>query len=530
MKKDKGRGIGIALCMWIAAMALLFLPVCVHAASDPVVRYSRAKKEYHLYRADGKKVCAAGLYKIRGKKAHGHVFDGIYYVSDRGRIDTDPAIHYIERSKKIGGQHYHRGYYHFGKDGKLPSSSGVVYRKGTKVHGYVFRGYYYYTRTGRIASVSNGLVHLSCKVNGRTFDGYYYREAMSRINLKSTIRKIGAKDSCGKRFPGYRYLGKGGRLDTAQTVHRLDLTYENVRYKGVYCFAGKDGRMVRGKGLVAVGDTYYYVKDTKGKCLTNSKKKVQGFTYAFDADGRGRRTSTKLGGLTGQLNSMIGSYGGIWSVYVKKLDDNDSLTINDSPLFAASLIKSFVMASLYEQIQKGNVQETAEIRALLSAMITVSSNEAYNELVMRQTSSHGFLTGCGVVNDYLVRNGYGKTGVHTAYAGLAISDGGTNTTSVKDCGRLLESIYRGTCVDKESSKKMLNLLLAQTRRGKIPAGVPASITVANKTGETSFCDHDMAIVYGPKCTYIICVMSVNSYNSAGRVAQISKAVYDHLNR
>lgn len=530
MRKDTGRGIGIALAIWIAALAFFLLPVCVQAGTGPAVRYDRAAKEYLLCRADGKKVSAAGLYAIRGKKVHGRVFDGIYYVSDRGQISTRSGIHYIRQSKTLGGRHYHRGYYHLGKDGKLPSHSGVIYRKGTKIHGYVFRGYYYHTRTGRIAAASNGLVRLSCRVNGRTFDGYYYREAMSRINLRRTICKIGEKDSCGKRFPGYRYLGKGGRLDTAQTVHRLDLTYKNVRYRGVYCFAGKDGRMVRKKGLVAVGDTYYYVKDTKGRCLTNTKKKVQGFTYAFDANGRGRRTSTKLGGLTDRLNPMIGSYGGIWSVYVKKLDDNDSLTINDSPLFAASLIKSFVMASLYEQIQKGNVQETAQIRALLSAMITVSSNEAYNELVMRQTSSHGFLTGCGVVNDYLARNGYGKTGVHTAYAGLGISDGGMNTTSVKDCGRLLESIYRGTCVDKESSKKMLDLLLAQTRRGKIPAGVPAGVTVANKTGETSSCDHDMAIVYGPKCTYIICVMSVNSYNSASRVAQISKTVYDYLER
>ena len=54
---------------------------------------------------------------------------------------------------------------------------------------------------------------------------------------------------------------------------------------------------------------------------------------------------------------------------------------------------------------------------------------------------------------------------------------------------------------------MRKLLLAQTRRWKIPSGIPSGIKVANKTGETSSVEHDMAIVYGKKKDYIICVFS-----------------------
>lgn len=54
---------------------------------------------------------------------------------------------------------------------------------------------------------------------------------------------------------------------------------------------------------------------------------------------------------------------------------------------------------------------------------------------------------------------------------------------------------------------MLNLLLRQTRRWKIPSGLPSGVRVANKTGETSSVDHDMAIVFGKKTDYVICVFS-----------------------
>lgn len=517
------------LCAAVCFFALM--PMHVRAESSLSVGYSPAQRGYYLYRAPGEKMMRPGLYQIKGKKAHGRIFDGIYLVSGEGRINTAPGIYFIRDTKVIGKQRYYRGYYHIGKGGRLPTQRGVVYREDTKVRGHSFNGYYYHTKIGRIISGSKGLVYLDCKANGRRFLGYYHRDAMSKICVKSTIRKITRKDGDNRRFPGYRFFGRGGRLDTSQCTHRLDLTYEGARYRGYYCFAGKDGRMIRKKGLYNVEDTYYHVTDAKGRCLAGVKKKIKGFTYSFAKNGAGRRTSTKLGGLKAKLQSMTGSYGGIWSVYVKRLDDNDSLTIDDRPLYAASLIKAYVMASLYDQIGQGNVRETAEISALLRSMITVSSNVDFNELVMRQTSHHDFLTGCGVINSYLARNGFRNTGIHTAYAGLGISDGGTNHTSVRDCGRLLESIYRGTCVDSAYSKKMLGLLLGQQWRWKIPAGVPSGVAVANKTGEIEgYCEHDMAIVYGPKCTYILCVMSEGSYNAIGRIAQISRTVYDHLER
>ena len=104
--------------------------------------------------------------------------------------------------------------------------------------------------------------------------------------------------------------------------------------------------------------------------------------------------------------------------------------------------------------------------------------------------------------------------------------------SAKDAGMILEQIYRGKCVSARYSREMLNLLLRQTRRWKIPAGLPSGVKVANKTGETSSVQHDMAIVFGKKTDYVICVFSRTGSEgyAVPRIKSISSTVYKYLNK
>lgn len=207
---------------------------------------------------------------------------------------------------------------------------------------------------------------------------------------------------------------------------------------------------------------------------------------------------------------------------------------NDKAMYPASTIKAFVMASIYDQIQNKKLKTTPEISRLLKNMITISDNESYNQLVRYHTSSRSFVKGTAVVNKYLKKNGYGKTGCHSTLhpsSSSVTSDGKRNQASAKDCGLLLERIYKGTCVSKKYSREMEKLLLQQQRRWKIPAGLPAGTKVANKTGETSSSQHDIAIVYGKKADYVLCVFSQGCSESRGiyGIRNISKKVYNYLN-
>ena len=128
------------------------------------------------------------------------------------------------------------------------------------------------------------------------------------------------------------------------------------------------------------------------------------------------------------------------------------------------------------------------------------------------------------------------TGVHTTLhpaASSSVKDGlGDNVTSVEDCGKLLEKIYRGTCGSQEDSGEMLHLLLNQENTLKIPGGLPDGIEVAHKTGETTEVQHDAGIIYGENTDFILCIM-VDDVTSAAyvypQIHELTETVYDALN-
>ena len=94
-------------------------------------------------------------------------------------------------------------------------------------------------------------------------------------------------------------------------------------------------------------------------------------------------------------------------------------------MYPASLVKLFVMAATYENLDevmenqtkyyKGEKKAWSETKKLLEEMIEVSDNEAYNELIKVQSSDRSFVKGAAKINEYLKENGYEDTGIHTTY-------------------------------------------------------------------------------------------------------------------
>ena len=210
------------------------------------------------------------------------------------------------------------------------------------------------------------------------------------------------------------------------------------------------------------------------------------------------------------LNEMIDTYEGSWSIYVKDLKSGISLTINDRPQDSASLIKLYIAGAVLEEIQSQELEETDTIDQLLSDMISLSDNEAANELVRYLSDSHDHRDGMEKVNDFIEEHDF--TDTHQ-YNGLEDSNlwygDEANVTSVKDCGRLLEEIYDGDMVSHLASRQLEGYLLNQDITWKIPAGIPSEIKTANKTGEKDNTQNDVSIVYTPYRDYIICVMATD---------------------
>lgn len=278
-------------------------------------------------------------------------------------------------------------------------------------------------------------------------------------------------------------------------------------------------------------------------------------TETVTADSAGKNVEAKtesaaeeintLEALREEMNMVLDGEEGSWSVYVKDLETGDSLSICDKPIYAASLIKLFVMQSSYAHMDEiiendaaysGDEEASKEkVYELLENMIEVSDNEAYNELVRMHSPNRSFLEGCFVIQKYIDEQGYANTGIyHTLHPSSSepesVSDE-SNQTSTADCAALLESIYNGTCVSKSASEEMFDLLMMQQVTTKIPSVLPMDTVCANKTGETDEEQHDAALVMGTDTDYIICVMSselTDTSHAVEVIQELSADVYDYL--
>lgn len=275
--------------------------------------------------------------------------------------------------------------------------------------------------------------------------------------------------------------------------------------------------------------------DEQGVVLRNTVTPDGGYV---DAEGLRDDTvslETSREGLTDlkeELTEMTTGYSGTWSVYVKDVEHNEYLEINNVQHFSASLIKLYCAATLYELMEQGTVEKTDTLERQMWEMISVSDNDAFNLLVMKCAPDNNHVTGRGIIQDYIDRNGYVDTTitsmlVPTKYP--APSSAGRNYTTVVDCGLLMEKIYKEQCVSEEASRDFLDLLLNQTHINKIPAGLPEGTLCANKTGDTDEVQHDVAIIYSPKGVYILSVMSTGCGAAIPNIQNISRVVYDYFN-
>ncbi|MBR2529040.1 MAG: serine hydrolase [Blautia sp.] len=229
--------------------------------------------------------------------------------------------------------------------------------------------------------------------------------------------------------------------------------------------------------------------------------------------------------------------GGVWSVFVCDLNGSAYSVLNNHAMQAASLIKLFIMGAVYEDYESLEAVYGREaLDQLLTSMITISDNEAANQLVtwLGEGDSQA---GMQRVNDYCADHGYQDTSMGRLL--LQGRENGDNYTSALDCGKFLYRLYRrgyvGQGEGKEISQKeaaMFRLLAGQTRRNKIPAQLPGQVQTANKTGELADVENDAGILYSCENDLILVFLS-EELPATGLaqtvIAQASRRLYDHFN-
>lgn len=217
--------------------------------------------------------------------------------------------------------------------------------------------------------------------------------------------------------------------------------------------------------------------------------------------------------------------GGEWSVYLYVPSTGDTLSMNPKQLQAASVIKLFVMGSVYEEYDElVRHYEYDDVPGLIESMITISDNEAADILVTmlgRGDSAEGLKK----VNAFCKEKGFENTKMGRLMGqNDEIND---NITTAEDSAKFLAMALAG---ELPHSKDMIGYLKAQDRTLKIPDGVPTNVQTANKTGELEDVQNDSAIIFASK-PYILSVMAdgVGDYQPPiDAIKDISTVTYNYI--
>ena len=266
----------------------------------------------------------------------------------------------------------------------------------------------------------------------------------------------------------------------------------------------------------------------------------------------------RLAAVTLAIESQIEQSGAEVAVAFRTLDGKTQwLRRADEPFHAASTTKLAVLIELYQQVRlhKARLDETVVVRnefksladgsrftlnpdddseaqlyralgerrtlaQLSELMITVSSNLAANLLIDRlgvdniRASMHAL-----GADDMNVRRGLEDS--------KAFEQGLNNTTTANALLKIMAAIARGHAVDAPASRQMVEVLSRQTDNEAIPAGLPAGLRIAHKTGQITKIQHDAAIVYARR-PFVLVILTrgiEDPRKSAALMAQIAHQLY-----
>jgi beta-lactamase class A len=248
-------------------------------------------------------------------------------------------------------------------------------------------------------------------------------------------------------------------------------------------------------------------------------------------------------------------FDGVMGVAIEDLTTGDHYFLHEDEVFAqASSIKITILANLYLQAQQGKLKLTdmytvqssdlvpdsdimngltpgvtrITLRDLATMMVAVSDNSATNVLIDR--------VGMQNVNAMLDSLNLTHTRLRRKMMDLqAAKEGRENISTPREMMQLLDAIYHGKVLNKESTADFFKML-STNKASWIPRDLPADLKAANKPGSLEAVRNDSGIVFVEGHPYVICVMTSflrNERDGEDAISKISLSawrMFDRLSR
>lgn len=254
--------------------------------------------------------------------------------------------------------------------------------------------------------------------------------------------------------------------------------------------------------------------------------------------------------LVASLEQIAVRLDGVMGYSIVDLTSGDRIERLPSDVFAtASTIKLAILYELFKQADEGKLSldsvvpfdrkqvvggtgvlaeltaPAMPLRDYATLMVVLSDNTATNVVIEA--------VGMSNVTARMASLGLKETKLRRKMIDLAAARrGDENVSTPSEIARLLELLYRGDGLKKESQDALL-AILKKAKATPMRRGIPAGINVANKPGTLDGVEVDAGIVYVQGRPYVLSVMTTYlTHNAAGEAAitAASQAAFEYFDR
>lgn len=235
---------------------------------------------------------------------------------------------------------------------------------------------------------------------------------------------------------------------------------------------------------------------------------------------------------------------GTYAVVIEGLTNKERFNYHESEIFpAASLYKLFVLATVLEEIEKGNLKETESIGATLKHLDEILGSRDYGYEEYAEDDTIGWpikeaMTRIATFSDNYAalllaeKVGWNKITSQAQKIGAnSTTFKSPISTTASDIALFLRKLYQKEIISPTVSDKIIKLLSRSQINNRIPTKLPEDLVIAHKTGELAKVRHDAGIVFLEGKPYLIVLMSkdvIHEDDAVETQAQISKDVYEYF--